>query len=224
MGKKRTKKKTPKPQRRSTRNRQKSMKGLEHDEYIQNSQSSPNASTILLGKKDVSLETPIRSVVSETVSDTLSSSQDKVMSTGEKLGPRNLSTPVISSVIPKKIIDDHSDIPSGIDNAPDVVTPINPATKIRKRMLSCPEPLSLQRELEMATPDTSFLQQRTPIHILPKSVMVVDSKCVREIHFAMNEKPPKPDEAFRQNIFINQGRWNWVRTQYLDYSQGKCRF
>ena len=132
MGKKRTKKKTPNPQRRSTRNRQKSMKGLEHDEYIQNSQSSPNASTIVLGEKD---KTPIGSVVSETISDTLSPSQDKVMSTGEKLGPRNLSTPVISSVIPKKMID-HSDIPSGIDNAADVATPINPATRIRKRMLS----------------------------------------------------------------------------------------
>ena len=45
MSKKRTKKKTPKPQRRSTRNRQRSMKGCEHDEYIQNSQSSPNTST-----------------------------------------------------------------------------------------------------------------------------------------------------------------------------------
>ena len=155
MGKKRTKKKTPKPQRRSTRNRQRSVKGCEHDEYIQNSESSPNTSTIVTGEKDVPT-TPIKSCASVTVSDTLSPSQEKVISTGEKLGPRNLSTPVISSVVPKIIIEDHSDIPSGIDNAADGVTPRNPAIRIRKRMLSCPEPLSLQREIEMATPDTCF--------------------------------------------------------------------
>ena len=51
-----------------------------------------------MAQKDAPEKTPI----------TVSSSQENVMSTGEKLGPRNLSTPLISHV--SKITEEHLEI------------------------------------------------------------------------------------------------------------------
>ena len=193
MAKKRTKKKSPQTQRRSTRKKQRSEKGSEHDEYMQNnSESSPNTA-IKTGKKDVPEETPIR------CSTTVSPSQENVMSTGEKLGPRNLSTPLVSAV--SKITEEISEIPSGVketlvstettdDDITVYSTPKN-LTQHGKHLATTPVGVaqqhcqSLKRELEMAMPldNTRRTQRSLSLGSFPMSVVGVDHNYVKEIHF-----------------------------------------
>ena len=166
------------------------------------------------------LEEPCKIVTPGTALDASSPSQDNIMSTGEKLGPRNLPTPVLVAAVPNVLVEEHCDTPSGINitaaevsvsggnNNRDVAeeclaTPQNSSLSQRKKSIptrsfrmrawseSAKEELSLKQEIEMATPGTTFNE---PLHILPKSVMVVKSQFVREIHFNTDKLYIEPDK------------------------------
>ena len=52
---------------------------------------------------------------SMTALDDSSPSQDNIMSTGEKLGPRNLPTPVLVAAVSNVVVEEHCGTPSGIN-------------------------------------------------------------------------------------------------------------
>ena len=157
------------------------------------SESSPNT-TIQMAQKDAPEKTPI----------TVSSSQENVMSTGEKLGPRNLSTPLVSDVskiTEEHLTEEHLEISSDIketlvgteitdDDVSIYSTPKN-LTHHGQHLATTPVGVaqqhcqSLKRELEMALSldNTRRTQRSLSLGSFPLSVVGVDHSYVKEIHF-----------------------------------------
>ena len=112
---------------------------------------------------------------------------DLSVSTGNDLGPNDLSTPLVTGAAEKYFI------------TPRIA---------RERSKSEPgRPLNLRLEIEEATSPSQLSPLVTNVpHVLPKSVMVVDSRFVGEIHFEpveTDDTAPVHDEslAFLSEIY-----------------------
>ena len=163
--KKRTKCKTPKPRRMSTRNRKQTEKGKYYNEHL-NECNDTGIDDDATERSSAKIQEGPQDLVSPVSSSGVG--RDLLASTGNDLGPNDLSTPLVPSTAEKCFI------------TPRIA---------RERSKSEPgRPLNLRLEIEEATSPSqpSPLVTNVP-HVLPKSVMVVDSRFVGEIHFQLDE-------------------------------------
>ena len=222
-GKKR-KRKTP--QRKSTRVKKRSEKGVYYDEHYLESTSPLAANNNITNDKEYNaLELTgnghVKPIAASTVECTTPVANESATPGSNNLEDAVVpAVPVIPAVhsrrseepgiapdtatptIPLDIVSQENVTPTLSSGAVDrsLVTPSTPViTRVRSRSEPA-RPLNLKLEIEMATSPSQLSPPVTNTHhILPRSVMVVDSQFTREIHFtvdAREETQEEPETSF----------------------------